>query len=63
MHNPYNMKAVPASVNQVKANYYSRKFWWTDGGTVRDWLSGQSYDAQYSFGLRVLADVEAGVIR
>ncbi|MBP6997262.1 MAG: hypothetical protein KBB39_14090 [Phycicoccus sp.] len=63
IHNAYNMKPVPGWVNQVKANYYSRKFDWTNGGTVRDWLSGQSYDAQYQFGLRVLDDVQAGVIR
>lgn len=63
VHNPYNMKPVPAWANQVKANYYSRKFDWTNGGTVRDWLSGQSYEAQHSFGLRVLDDIQAGAIR
>jgi hypothetical protein len=43
--------------------YYSRQFDWTNGGTVRDWLSGQSYEVQHSLGLRALDDIQAGAIR
>ncbi|WP_141892291.1 RHS repeat-associated core domain-containing protein [Microbacterium kyungheense] len=63
IHNPVNMKPVPAQVNQIKANYYSRKFDWTNGGTVRDWLTGQPYGVQHEFGLRVLEDILVGAIR
>lgn len=63
VHNPFNMKPVPGWVNQSKANYYSRKFDWTNGGTVRDWLSGQSYEVQYKFGTQVLNDIQTGIIR
>lgn len=63
IHNPFNMNPVPAGVNQIKANYYSRKFDFTNGGTVRDWLSGQSFEAQYRFGMQTLSDIRAGLIQ
>ncbi len=63
IHNPFNMNPVPSGVNQIKANYYSRKLDFANGGTVRDWLSGQPFDFQYSFGMKVLSDIRAGVIQ
>jgi hypothetical protein len=43
IHHPDNLEPVLARVNQIKANYYSSKQPFTDGMTVREWLSGQSY--------------------
>lgn len=63
IHNPFNMNPVPAGVNQIKANYYSSKFDFTNGGTVRDWLSGKPFEFQYNFGMQVLRDIRAGVIQ
>jgi hypothetical protein len=63
IHNPFNMNPVSAGTNQIKANYYSRKFGFTNGGTVRDWRSGQPFAVQYNFGMKTLADIEAGLIR
>jgi len=33
----------------------------TGGGTVRDWLSGQSFADQYEFGMDVLRRIENGL--
>jgi hypothetical protein len=61
IHHPFNMNPVAAETNQLKANYYSTKQFFTNGGTVRDWLSGQSFADQYEFGMDVLIRVERGL--
>jgi hypothetical protein len=47
--------------NQLKANYYSSIRPFTNGQTVRDWLTGQSFGDQYEFGMDVLHRLEHGV--
>ncbi len=44
-----------------KANYYSSKQDFTGGGTVRDWLNGQSFADQYEFGMDVLRKIQNGI--
>jgi len=61
IHNPFNMNPVSAGTNQLKANYYSTKQFFTGGGTVRDWMNGQSFSDQYEFGMDVLRRIENGV--
>lgn len=61
IHNPFNMDPVPSDVNQLKANYYSSKQFFTIGGTVRDWLTGQSFADQYEFGMDVLMRIQNGM--
>lgn len=61
IHNPFNMNPVSAGTNQLKANYYSTKQFFTGGGTVRDWLTGQSFVDQYEFGMDVLRRIENGI--
>ena len=34
--------------------YYARKFSWTGGLTVRDWLANKSFDEQIQFGMNYL---------
>jgi hypothetical protein len=63
IHNPFNMNPVSARTNQIKANYYSSKQPFTGGGTVRDWLTGQSFADQYSFGMDVLTQIRRGIIQ
>ena len=58
IHNPFNLDPVPSEVNQLKANYYSSKQFFTNGGTVRDWLTGQSFADQYEFGMDVLMRIQ-----
>jgi hypothetical protein len=62
IHNPFNMNPVSAETNQLKANYYSSKQFFTGGGTVRDWLTGQSFADQYEFGMDVLMRIRQGVL-
>lgn len=52
---------MPSEVNQLKANYYSSKQFFTGGGTVRDWLTGQSFADQYEFGMDVLMKIQNGM--
>lgn len=61
IHNPFNMNPVSAGTNQLKANYYSTKQFFTGGGTVRDWMNGQSFSDQYEFGMDVLRRIENGL--
>lgn len=61
IHNPFNMNPVSAGTNQLKANYYSSKQPFTGGGTVRDWMNGQSFADQYEFGMDVLRKIQNGV--
>jgi hypothetical protein len=61
IHNPFNMNPVSAETNQLKANHYSSKQFFTSGGTVRDWLTGQSFADQYEFGMDVLMRIEQGL--
>ena len=61
IHNPFNMDPVFSETNQLKANYYSSKQFFTNGGTVRDWLTGQSFADQYEFGMDVLMRIEQGI--
>ena len=63
IHNPFNMNPVTARTNQIKANYYSSKQPFTSGQTVRDWLTGQSFADQYSFGMDTLIKIRSGTIQ
>jgi hypothetical protein len=61
IHNPFNMNPVSAETNKLKADYYSTKQLFTEGGTVRDWLTRQSFADQYEFGLDVLRHIKNGL--
>jgi hypothetical protein len=63
IHNPENLNPVLKEVNQIKANYYSTKQFFTGGATVRDWLNGQSFLDQWNFGMSVTEDIWNGVIQ
>ena len=43
------------------SGYYSSKQAFTGGNTVRGWLTGQSYEKQFEFGMQILKDF--GVIK
>lgn len=46
-----NVRATPNDVHKEISAFYSSKQPYTNGKTVRDWLNGQSYEAQYKFGI------------
>ena len=46
-----NVRATPKDVHKDISAFYSSKQPFTNGKTVRDWLNGQSYEAQYKFGI------------
>lgn len=59
IHNTGNVIAIPASIHIGKGSisaYYSSVRPFTDGLTVRTWLSTQSLQQQRAFGLQVLRD-------
>ena len=57
IHNTSNIIAVDASTHaKITGHYNSKKYLFTEGKSVRDWLSGQSYEAQYEYGIKVLKD-------
>ncbi len=64
IHNSANVVRVASSVNlRLNAIYSSIRpdITGSTSLTVRQWLSGLSYDVQYEFGLKALRHVESGV--
>jgi hypothetical protein len=57
LHNTENVIAIDEDVHrQISAYYSSKDPRFTGGQTVRQWLSGQSIQAQRAFGLKILQD-------
>ena len=46
-----NIRATPKIVHEEINSFYNRPAPFTNGKTVRDWLTGQSYEFQFKFGL------------
>jgi hypothetical protein len=61
IQNTSNIIAVDKTTHAQISGYYSSKQAFTGGMTVRDWLAGQSFEAQYKFGINVLKNY--GVIQ
>lgn len=55
-----NMVSLPTGVHQQISGFYSSIRPFTNGQTVRQWLSGQSYQAQQKFGMEVLEQFGVG---
>ncbi|MBI5877542.1 MAG: RHS repeat-associated core domain-containing protein [Chloroflexi bacterium] len=60
IHNTINVIKVSREVNQAIADYYSRIRGFTNGMTVREWLTTQSFEDQFEFGQRILDMVQNG---
>lgn len=54
MDNVINIDHGAGSLHAKISGYYSSKDFFTGGQTVRQWLSTQSYQAQYDFGIQTL---------
>nr|WP_249351473.1 hypothetical protein [Corallococcus exiguus] len=56
LHNTENVIAIDEAIHQQISRYYSSKEPFTTGvqTTVRQWLSGQSFQAQQDFGMMIL---------
>ena len=54
VHNTNNIMAIDKTTHSAISGYYSSKQPFTNGMRVREWLVGQSFDAQYEFGLNVV---------
>lgn len=54
VNNVRNIIAIPREVNQALNGFYSSKQAFTNGMTVRNWLSTQSFHDQYNFGVEQL---------
>ena len=54
IHNTQNVVRLAREVHTKISAYYSSKQAFTNGATVREWLRGQSFEAQKEFGQRTL---------
>ena len=57
IHNTENLIRLPHGAGSIHAKisgYYSSKDFFTGGKTVRQWLSTQSFEEQYEFGVQIL---------
>ncbi|MBN9682541.1 hypothetical protein JYJ93_08895 [Corallococcus sp. NCSPR001] len=56
LHNTVNVIPLDEAVHQQISGFYSSIRSFSQGRTVRGWLSSQSFEAQRAFGLKVLRD-------
>jgi hypothetical protein len=63
INSPINLHPVIARTNQIKANWYSKRKDPLKPGTVRDWLTEQSFEAQLEYGMRITRMIEDGIIQ
>ena len=61
INSPYHMSPIPAGLNQAKNVYDSSKQFFSAPGTVRDWLTGQSFADQCEFSMDVLMRIRNGL--
>jgi hypothetical protein len=61
IHSAENLNPVSAQVNQLKANWYSRSLNGPGSGTIRDWLTGQSFEDQLDYGRAVTQEILKGL--
>ena len=54
IQNTNNIMAISKSTHRAISGYYSSIQPFTNGMIVRNWLAGQSFSAQYQFGLDVI---------
>ena len=52
-----NIVAIPIEAHQKLNAFYSSKRYFSKPNTVREWLRGQSFEAQYAFGMEQLKRV------
>lgn len=60
IHSTGNVVNVSCEVNQKIADYYSRKRDFAGGRRVREWLTNQSFEDQWEFGMMILELVRQG---
>jgi hypothetical protein len=57
IHSVDNVVAIPIEAHQALSSFYSSKQKFSKPKTVREWLHGQSFEAQYAFGIEQLKRV------
>ena len=56
IHSGDNLVNLDRATHARMSGYFNSKQSFTGGKTVRDWLSGQSFQAQRDFGVKVMRD-------
>lgn len=55
IHNSSNMISLDKSIHRkITGHYNTKKFAFTNGLSVRDWLALQSFEEQYDYGIKIL---------
>ena len=54
IQNTGNIISISKGTHRAISGYYSSIQPFTGGMTVRNWLAGQNFEAQYEFGLNVI---------
>ena len=54
IQNTNNIMSISKTTHRAISGYYSSVQRFTNGMTVRNWLAGQSFSAQYEFGINVI---------
>jgi hypothetical protein len=63
IHSGDNVVPIEDWVHHQISGYYSSKQAFTQGKTVRDWLSAKSFQEQYDFGIDVLDKALKGTLK
>lgn len=54
IQNTSNIVAIDTNDHRIISGFYSSKQFYTEGMTVRQWLSGHSYEFQREFGMAIM---------
>lgn len=57
VHNSKNVTPIPTCVNRELNAYYAKKQDYTDGMSVRDWLTDKSFEFQYEFSIKIMLEL------
>ena len=54
IHNTDNIVAIDKVTHQQISAYYSRKYYYTNGLRLRDWIANKSFQEQYNYGIKII---------
>ena len=56
LHCSDNLIYLDLDTHRIVSGHYMRKFKWTKGKRVYEWLKDKNFDEQYRYGIRVLRE-------
>lgn len=61
VNHPDNIVKMRNDLNTLKGRYYGKRWSFTEGKMLRDWIAGSTWQQQHDFGMFVIRRLEAGL--